>query len=371
VLALKAAPCSGEHAGGAPGNAAYERHEAVVREHQEIVAGLEISGRYAGYPAALSRLSERWKGVDPFLLTTLCWSSYLVGMELPGQFALFSKLVLNLDRAARWPAQFEYWSSVASVDSRFGLACMDVSLLLESRFVAWGQCWSFVRPAPPALDDVVPAEVRPDSLAGRVVVLIGAASRGLGAATKRSLELRGATVYSLARSAAHEETSLIEVGDAEDMEALARLRDRVLREQGRLDFLVCNACPPILPLRMEANAAERIGEYIKSAVSITLTPLCSFLDLLNSSDGCAVIVSSAAVEQPVREWPHYIAAKQAVETLARIASLQYPRIRTLIARPPELLTTQGNTPIEDLGASAPLEFSDRLAARLANHSTRA
>lgn len=365
VLALKAAPYSGEPAGGTLGNAAYERHGAVVREQQEIVQGLEISGRYAGDPAALSRLSERWKGVDPFLLTALCWSSYLVGMELPGQSALFSKLALNVDRAARCPAQFEYWSSVASVDSRFGFACMDVSLLLDSRFVAWGQCWSFIRPAPPALNDMVPVGLRRDSLAGRVAVLIGAASRGLGAATKRSLELRGATVYSLARSAGQEGTSLTEVGDPQDTEALARLRDRVLREQGRLDFLVCTACPPILPLRIEANTAEQIGAYIKSAVSITFTPLCSFLDLLNSSDGCAVIVSSAAVEEPVPEWPHYIAAKQAIETLTRVASLQYPRIRTLIARPSERLTPQGDTPIEDLGASSPLKFSDRLAARLA------
>lgn len=343
--------------------AAYERHEAAVREQEEIVARLEISGHYANDPAALSRLSERWRGVDPFVLSALCWSSYLVGMGLPGESALFSKLTLNLDGRARCPAQFEYWSSVASVDSRFGRARMDVSLLLDGRFVAWGHCWSFIRPTLPALEKADPIEIKRNSLAGRVAVLIGG-SRGLGAATKRSLELRGATVYSLSRSAEQAGTSLVEVGDAEDLEALARLRDRVLREQGRLDFLVCNACPPILPLRMEANAAERIGAYLNSAVSITLTPLCSFLDLLNSSDGCIVIVSSAAVEKPVREWPHYLAAKQAVETLARVASLQYPRVRTLIARPPKLLTTLTNTPMGRLGACSPREFSNRLAERL-------
>lgn len=205
--------------------------------------------------------------------------------------------------------------------------------------------------------------MRPDSLKGRAAVLIGA-SRGLGAAMKRALELRGATVYSLARSATGPEAAGMEVGDGADPEVLRRIEERVLREHGRLDFLICNACPPIVPLRLEPNARERIGAYINQAVSLTLTPLCAFLELLDFSGGCAVIVSSTAVEQPVREWPHYLAAKQAVEMLARVASLQYPRIGTLIVRPPKLATALTNTPMGRLGATSPARFANRIAARL-------
>jgi NAD(P)-dependent dehydrogenase (short-subunit alcohol dehydrogenase family) len=154
------------------------------------------------------------------------------------------------------------------------------------------------------------------------------------------------------------------VGDAADPEALRRLRERVSKEHGRLDFLICNACPPVLPLLLEPNAAGRIRTYIDLAVSLTLAPLSEFLELLNRSDGCAVIISSIYVEQPVKEFPHYVAAKRAVEALGCVASMQYPRVCTLIVRPPKLLTAMTNTPIGRLGAASPGLFANRIAARL-------
>jgi NAD(P)-dependent dehydrogenase (short-subunit alcohol dehydrogenase family) len=176
--------------------------------------------------------------------------------------------------------------------------------------------------------------------------------------------MRGAIVFGMARSGNAGDPSRIEVGDAANRHALQRLQERVYREHGRLDFLICNACPPVLPLRLEPNAAERIGAYVHHALSLTLTPLCYFLGLLNESNGCAVIISSTFVEHPVREFPHYIAAKGAVEALLRVASLQYPRVRTLIVRPPKLLTAMTNTPLGRLGAASPQVFANRIASRL-------
>jgi NAD(P)-dependent dehydrogenase (short-subunit alcohol dehydrogenase family) len=181
---------------------------------------------------------------------------------------------------------------------------------------------------------------------------------------KRVLELKGAAVYGMARSTNDGDLSRTEVGDAADPETSRRLRERVSTEHSRLDFLICNASPPILPLRLEPNATARIGAYINLAVAQTLAPLSEFLDLLNQSNGCAVIISSAAVEQPVREWPHYIAAKQAVEALGRVAALQYPCVRTLIVRPQKLLTDLTNTPMGRLGAGSPWLVARRIAARL-------
>jgi NAD(P)-dependent dehydrogenase (short-subunit alcohol dehydrogenase family) len=181
---------------------------------------------------------------------------------------------------------------------------------------------------------------------------------------KRALNLRGAAVFGMARSGNADDLSRTEVGDAADTEALRRLRDRISREHGRLDFLICNAFPAVLPLRLEPNAAGRIEAYIQQAVSLTLTPLCEFLELLDRSNGCAVIISSIFVEHPVREFPHYIAAKRAVEALACVASLQYPRVCTLIVRPPKLLTAMTNTPLGRLGAASPGLYANRIAARL-------
>jgi NAD(P)-dependent dehydrogenase (short-subunit alcohol dehydrogenase family) len=183
---------------------------------------------------------------------------------------------------------------------------------------------------------------------------------------KRALDLRGAAVVGMARTGNACDLSRTEVGDAADPEALRRLRERVSREHGRLDFLVCNACPPVLPMRLEPNFARRIGAYIDLAVSLTLAPLSEFLELLNRSDGCAVIISSVFVEYPVKEFPHYVAAKRAVEALACVASLQFPRVRTLIVRPPKLLTSMTNTPMGRLGASSPGLFVHLIAARLEN-----
>jgi len=343
--------------------ASFERCDAAVRREEDIVPGLETSGVYACNNVALSKLVARWGGVDRLLATVLCWSSYLVGMELPGESAIFSKLVLHFNRTNPCPTTMAFRASVASVDSRFRQIVMDVSVLNGGSTVAFGQCCSFMRPPVPEVEKIDSTGVRPDSLAGRAAVVLGS-SRGLGAAIKQALELRGAAVYGMARSANAGELSRTEVGDAANPETLRRLRERVLREHGRLDFLICNACPPVLPLRLEPNVAGRIGAYIGLAVSLTLAPLSEFLELLNRSDGCVVIISSVFVEHPVKEFPHYVAAKQAVEMLGRVASLQYRRVRTLIVRPQKLLTAMTNTPLGRLDAASPALIANRIAARL-------
>jgi len=354
--------CENE-AAGPIATARFERREAAaVRQPGDIVPGLKISGEYACNAAALA---ARWGVGDRRLAAALAWGSYLVGMELPGECALFSKLALHFHGVAIPLAPMVYHASVTAAKPRFGQIRMDVSLLSGASTIASGQCWSYIRsPAPEVTESESPG-ASPHSLTGRTAVLLGS-SRGLGAAIKRALELRGAVVYGMARSTNAVGLSQTEVGDAADPEALRRLRERVLREHGRLDFLICNACPPILPLRLEPNAAGRIGIYINLAVSLTLAPLSEFLELLNRSDGCSVIVSSAAVERPIREWPHYIAAKQAVEALGRVASLQYPRVRTLIVRPKKLLTAMTNTPMGRMGAVSPGLLANRIAARLEN-----
>ena len=340
-----------------------ERSDAARRQQGEIVPGLKISGTYRCDTGALAAVAARWGVSDRVLGTLLSWIEFVVEMELPGESALLSRFVLHLPGDVQWSAVMTYNASVTSIDSRFGQVEMDVSLLAGASTVASGQCWSYMRPPVPEAEEIDSAGVKADSLAGRSAVIVGS-SRGLGAALRRALELRGAVVYGIARSADAGDLARTEVGDAADAADLRRLRARLLRDRGRLDFLICNACPPILPLRLEPNAVGRIGAYINSAVSLTLAPLAEFLELLNRSDGCAVIVSSAAVEHPVREWPHYIAAKNAVEMLARVASLQYRRVSTLIVRPQKLLTAMTNTPLGRLDAVSPGLVANRIAARL-------
>jgi NAD(P)-dependent dehydrogenase (short-subunit alcohol dehydrogenase family) len=155
-----------------------------------------------------------------------------------------------------------------------------------------------------------------------------------------------------------------EAADASDPEALSRLSAQLRDRFGRLDFLVCSAFPAIPSLRLEENAAERIRSYLARSTDLVLAPLCAFLPLLNESKGCSVIVSSVAVEKPVRDWPHYVAAKNAVEGLGLVAPLQYPDTGCLIIRPDKLLTDMTNTPMGRQNAMSPLAFATQICRAL-------
>ena len=133
---------------------------------------------------------------------------------------------------------------------------------------------------------------------------------------------------------------------------------------GRLDLLVCNACPPPVRLVLENNAFMRIRDYVMRAGDLVLGPLFAFLPLLNESIGSAVVVSSIAAERPVREWPHYVAAKRLAESLAEVAVLQYPCVSILVARPEKLLTGMTNTPMGRRNAMRSEEMASRIVARL-------
>jgi NAD(P)-dependent dehydrogenase (short-subunit alcohol dehydrogenase family)/acyl dehydratase len=352
-----------EAAGKTAAEPSFEHREAVLRQEEDILPGLKVCGSYAWDSAALAKLLSRWGVEDYRLASVLCWASYVIGMELPGESALFSKITVGVQGTDPWPSTLDYRAEVTAVDSRFGRIGIEVALLSGLSTIASGHCLSYIRPPVPGVEDIASGGERADSMAGHSAVLIGS-SRGLGAAIRRALEQRGAAVYGMSRSRNTGDLLRTEVGDAGDPEALRRLRNRVQGEHGRLNFLICNACPPLLPLRLESNATGRIAAYINQAVSLTLAPLAEFLELLNQSDGCVVIISSAAVDSLVKEWPHYIAAKRAVETLGCIAALQYPRVRVLIVRPPKLLTTLTNTPMGRIGAASPGLFAERIASRL-------
>jgi hypothetical protein len=169
----------------------FERRDAAVLQQDSILLGLTVSGTYHCNLSALATLVERWGIEDGLLPTVLSWESYLVGMELPGESALFSRFVLQFDETPPVSTTMTYKASVASVDAGFGLVETEVSLFAGGFAIASGQCWSYIRPPVPELEMINSEGVRPDSLAGRVAVIVGS-SRGFGAAIERALELRGA-----------------------------------------------------------------------------------------------------------------------------------------------------------------------------------
>ncbi len=337
----------------------FERSEARTADG-DIEPGFTVSGDYTCDGAALDRLRCRWKtSADPFILELLLWSSYFVGMELPGRSALFFRLSLSLENAAVEHAPLRHLVRVIGFDRTLRQMRAKFSIQAAGNQVASGEYRAFVRPDLIEDSEDIPAG---SGLVGKTVCIIGA-SRGLGATLRRLLEAQGAKVLGLSRGQ-HALADGVISGDASDPSVLARARERITEEFGSLDFLICNACPSILPLRLEQTKVQRIDSYISSAVALVAQPLTAFLDLLEASGGCNVVISSIAVENPVREWPHYVAAKKAVEGLAQVATLQFPKTSLLIVRPEKLLTEMTNTPMGRRGAISPTTFARKIVERM-------
>ena len=350
--------------------AEFPRSEAIEREESELTPGLSVRGVYATDQSARAKLCARW-GVTAALglVDMLLWSSYLVGMEVPGKTALFSRFSIDaFGSRSTEGGLLEYEAAVEQVDKRLGQIRIRARLWRDQEQTATVECRAFNRPASPSLDAGALAHQLPPSsaLAGKKALVVGA-SRGLGAALAYALASQGAKVIAVSRSASIDATGQIEfiAGDAADARWREQLRAKILTKHGGLDLLIANAFPALLPLLMEENTCARIEEFLSRATAMTLGPLCSFLETLSAAQGSAVLISSVAVEQPVKEWPHYVAAKKAAEALFEVAALQNPKVGFLVVRPEKMLTEMTNTPLGRRNAIAPEHMAVRIVQRIA------
>jgi NAD(P)-dependent dehydrogenase (short-subunit alcohol dehydrogenase family)/acyl dehydratase len=334
-----------------------ERSVSPQREASEIAPGTRVSGSYSCRRDLLPELAARWgTGIALDQLEMLVFCSYVSGMELPGESSLSFRVTVNFSgEPAPAYAGFQFESTVRSVNAKLGHMRAALEFEAEGAPLGSGELQAFIRPTPRAADEAI---VRDRSLEGRVVAITGT-TRGLGAALAAVFEGRGASVIGISR------TALQNPGDASDPRAVRELRERILERHGRLDVLICNAAPPLVPLRLEPNAQERIDEYIRQATALALSPICGLIDLLAESQGTLIAISAAAAVQPDREFPHFSAAKAALEALVQAAVLQHAKVRGLIVRPEKLLTGMAGTPLGRIGAVSPAELASRIGDRCA------
>ena len=358
-----------ESTGVCPAHRYWRLSEPVCRREEEIQPGLRVSGRYHCDPTAVVHLCKRWAVSAPAsLVQTLLWGSYFTGMDLPGRSALFFRLSLDFSGHQANDDTCEvldYEAVITKVDPRLSQVRCQATLKDTTRQVIKAECISFIRPSLDNLGNSATELSQPlsNDLAGKVALVIGG-NRGLGAEIARCLVSHGCTVVSTSRSPGAQNGVTTFSGSAVDAAWLQTVRDAIQKQHGKLDFLVCNAFPAINPLRMESNAIERIQAYLQQATALVLNPLCVFMEMLDASGGRAVVVSSTATQRPVKEWPHYVAAKKAIEGLAEVAALQYPRIQTMIVRPNKLLTEMTNTPMGRQNAEPPWKVASKLVDRL-------
>lgn len=330
----------------------------------DLNIGQEIGGEYRCDAAGLRELYKRWLlKLDPLVVETLLWSSYFVGMEVPGQSALFFRAAIDFHDSPDPDTAFLFKGTIKHLNVSIMKLKTTFELTSCSKTAATGQLTSFVRPELPELSfDSVLADSQSDRFEGKVAIVLGA-SRGLGAALAMTLASEGAQVIAVARSTAKwieafppvmKERITVWEGDIRNTECLSALAEMISRNFQRLDLAFFSAFPAIPSLRLEPSARERVLEYIGRATDLVLAPLCELIPQLSKCNGCAVLISSAAVESPVRDWPHYVAAKTAAESIFRIAPMQFPEISALIVRPERLLTEMTNTPMGRQGATSPL-----------------
>jgi len=349
----------------AAGDAVLDAMRATPAEPSasELHAGRELHGRYATGPALEALALGFGAGaLDRRLLEGLAWASYVVGMELPGLDSLFAGLTLGVgeregERAGRQSLL------VVDHDERTGQLSIDGVLASEhghSVAHATIQCFAL---APAIAPD--PAVFGLDRVAqNRGAVVVAGGSRGFGASLTLALLALGYEVHvayassqrraqELARLAGvHEQRLHLTQKDVGDPDAVQALADTVTAAGNPLVGVVLNAALPPLAMSLTARSATELADYVAASLRLVSVPLGSLLPLMDAQRGWVLFCSSAALADPPRDWPHYVAAKGAIEGLARWVATTKPQLRTVIVRPPKMRTAMTGTPSGAIGAAS-------------------
>ncbi|MFF0579297.1 MaoC/PaaZ C-terminal domain-containing protein [Streptosporangium saharense] len=374
------------------------RREPRVVTTDELVPGFAVTGSY-GPGAGLDVLCRRWPNAARLLgrlpLTCLLWCSFVTGMELPGSDCLLGGVSLRLRPVGpAGPLDLRYRAEVTGFDSRFGLLTGTASLGDGTAVVADATLETMVRRPVPGVsaDRLTGLLPRSDRLRGHTSVVVGG-SRGLGAALALALASQGGRVLVGHRStpggpaqpavpghltapAAHGDLAELAAlgaglggelvscpGDAATGDWSRRAAEAA---RGSLDLLVCCAAPPIRPLRLDPAGLGRVQDFVTGAFALVSTPMAGLLGAVDRARGRCLVVSSSAVTAPPVDWPHYVAAKYAVEGLVHWAAAWHPDTEFFVTRPGMLLTEQMNTPGARERAAAVEPVAATLVRRLAD-----
>lgn len=354
--------------------------EPVDLTGAQLTVGRRAAGKYAPSFPELERLcshahlNQSW--LTRLQVAAMMWASYLIGMELPGKRALFSRLQIEFEDSRQAVAPFDYEAEIKEVN-QFG------EVTIQGTLASSGTVWARVSLAAHVREDLPQSTVssvekrvgRSPAMTGKVALVTGG-SRGLGSCLVRALALHGCTVVlNFWRSQSLSERLrdslagtpgqvVLERGDISSLEWCQGAEKRLATQYGRLDFLICNASPPLLPLWLEASAAARVTDFVQASLAMVSSPMMAFLPLLAEKKGWHVMVSSVAAIQPHPHFPHYVVAKCAAEAMVRAAGTEYRGISSLIVRPARLLTDLTNTPLGRKGALPPESVAAAILKRL-------
>jgi len=163
------------------------------------------------------------------------------------------------------------------------------------------------------------------------IVLLTGGSSGIGAATARILSRSGMTVYAGSRRGTLPEgnqgtediSRLIPVRlDVNDAETLKAAVERIVREQGRLDAVICNAGNGIAGAIEETDEQEARAQMETCFFGAVKTIQACLPVFRTQGHGRIITVSSVAALIPIPYQAFYSAVKSALLSLTQALSLE-------------------------------------------------
>jgi NAD(P)-dependent dehydrogenase (short-subunit alcohol dehydrogenase family) len=351
----------------------------------DLVEGFEVVGRYAPSPGPFADLLGRCGlpacGNAGSPVAALLLLSYVVGMELPGERAVFSRLKLQLaGEPGAGIGPFDYTARVVGYHEVYDRLEIGLMIAQGGEPFASASISTAVRPdSPITRTDRVAGLLPPsDRMRGQSALVVGG-SRGLGSALVTALASQGCTVWLNYRTSRDEAEALIAGlpagygavrparGDAGE-EAWCREWGGKIAAEGGIDHLFCNAVPSIRPLPFALDSTARLRRFIDESVALVANPLAAFGPSVEARGGWCVVTSSSYASDTCEDLPpdlhHYVASKRAVEGLVSSLSTFLARARFLVARPPRLLTDQTNSRSARVGALAVEDVAAAIVGRL-------
>lgn len=159
-------------------------------------------------------------------------------------------------------------------------------------------------------------------------VLVTGGSGGIGAATARQLCDAGMTVYAASRSGKAPEgdsqngNMIPVVMDVNDAQAIAEVVDRIVRERGSLDAVVCNAGNGMAGPIEETSIEEIEAQYSTTFYGVVKTVQACMPVFRRQGHGRVVTVSSVAALAPLPYQGYYSCVKAGILQLTKALAIE-------------------------------------------------
>lgn len=317
--------------------------------HEEATYRPNKGGKVIGALGSLFKLSSQQ--IPRGQLSALLWASYFVGMEAPGQQAMF--------------AGFEFAFALPPVENP-GITLRGMASVFEPRFkrlkmsghgdgIKHFQLTAFRRPdrVVYSMESIKNALASsPPSFDGKVVFVSGG-SRGFGSVLARSFALQGADIAVNYRS--HDDDAriveeeilrqgrqiLLVKGDLSQESDCGRMAEEVRARYGHVDILVHNAFPAVPARQFFEWAPSELTSFVVHAVQMC-AQLCHHFIAVMKDGGMIVNISSLYVRQPPSGFTHYVTAKSAVDGFIKCLAQEQRHLNFVTVRAPRMLTDQTN-----------------------------